>query len=130
MSEWIGIWVSGLSDRDLLRLWAAPTKGLSIQRNKKIKQEERKATSVPLVPPSQACVLSDATFRLGPMIFNLGLKSALGAMGGGPSGLWSQAEGVEVIPWVSQASDFIDEGIHQLVLQLVGSHHYGPAQPL
>lgn len=107
------MWGSELSDRDLLRLWAAPTKGLSTQMNKKIKQEERKVTSIPLAAPSGASVLSNTTFRLGPVTFNLGLKFSLGAMGGGPSGLWFYTEGVEVIPRISQASDLLDEAIHQ-----------------
>lgn len=58
-------------------------------------------TSVPLASPSQACVLSDVTFSLGPMIYHLGLTFALRAMHGDPSGLWCQAEGVGVIPWIS-----------------------------
>lgn len=115
-TEEMNMWVSELSDRDLCRLQAAPTKGLRTQMKKKksnrkkgdfslVMSSVRKVISVPLASPSQTCVLSDATFRLGPMIFNLGLKFALRAMHGGPSGLWFQSEGVGVIPWVSQTSD-------------------------
>lgn len=35
LTEKIDVWARGLSDRDLLRLWEAPTKGPSTQMNKK-----------------------------------------------------------------------------------------------
>lgn len=57
--------------------------------------------SSPLAVPFLAGVLSNATLGPGPMIFDLQLRFALGALGSGFSVLWSQARGVGVIPWVS-----------------------------
>lgn len=92
------MWVSELSDSDRHRLWAAPTKGLRTQMKKTNQTGRKEGDFSPSSISSQACVLSDATFRLRPMIFNLGLKFALRATHGAPSGLRFQAERVGVIP--------------------------------